>query len=343
MLYHAIRGRYRDCLLNPQGTLLWQSNWRSNRILNDCNRLLAALMKGETGLQGLLYWAVGTGQASWDALMPNPQPTTTQLEQEVARFPLAAGQIEYVDEQDHASPTTTPRLAIRLDLEGSALVSRGFQSLREFGVFGGNATAAANSGLMINQAIHPRIDVSPGMTLSRTLVLTFTLSEHLPGGDRTLAEPQAAPPAASDRNLSWTGPRAVLPVSALHGVGKGYASTLEAAGVADLAAMAQLEPNQAIGRLSTAKLREFRAKARLVLSYPTDLGELAPLADLSVAEFLHSPAAAIANMQPSSIALPIVVQWQIQLDSIQLALDDDQLKQMTLGELIGAQASTSGL
>lgn len=174
----AISGRYRDRLRDRQGSLLWKSGWRSNRILNNCDRLLAALLKGEVGMQGLLYWAVGEGQPSWDALLPNPQPTNTQLTQEVARLPLASEQIDYIDDRGNSSTTPTPRLEIRLDIDGSTLVDSGFQSLREFGLFGGDATIAPDSGFMIDRVIHPRIDVAPGMILSRTLQLTFTLSDE---------------------------------------------------------------------------------------------------------------------------------------------------------------------
>ena len=174
----AMSGRYQDRFFNHQGILLWQSSWRSNRILNNCDRLLAALLKGEVGMEGLLYWAVGEGQPIWDDLLPNPQSTNTQLTQEVARFPLAPGQINYIDDQGNFSIIPTQRLEILLDIDGSTLVDSGFQSLREFGLFGGDATTAPDSGFMINQVIHPRIDVAPGMTLSRTLQLTFTLSDE---------------------------------------------------------------------------------------------------------------------------------------------------------------------
>jgi hypothetical protein len=175
---NRLSGRYQDSLFNTQGRLLWQREWCHNRILNNCDLLLAVLLKGEAGMRGLLYWAVGQGQSNWDTLLPNPQSTNTQLTHEVARLPLTPAQIHYLNDAGVISPTPTPRLEVRLDLEGSTLVANGFQSLREFGLFGGNATTAPNSGLMINQVIHPRIDVAPGMTLSRTLQLTFTLSDH---------------------------------------------------------------------------------------------------------------------------------------------------------------------
>ena len=94
----TISGRYQDCLLSEPGTLLWRRSWCSNLILHNCNRLLAALMKREADMGGLLYWAVGAGEPGWDALMPNPQPTNAQLTQEVARFPLTAGQLDYLDD-----------------------------------------------------------------------------------------------------------------------------------------------------------------------------------------------------------------------------------------------------
>ena len=316
----ALSGRYRDRLFNPQGYLLWQSSWCSNRILHNCDRLLAALLKGEVGMQGLLYWAVGEGQPSWDALLPNPEPTNTRLTQEVVRLPLAPGQINYIDAQDNSSTTPTQRLEILLDLDGSTLVESGFQSLREFGLFGGNATLTPNSGFMINQVIHPRIDVAPGMILSRTLQLTFTLSDETAVG-----------------SLTFTGPRAALPVTAIDGVGIEYTSDFASAGVTNVAAVAQLDPRRAIGRIPEGKLREFRAKARLVLSQPTDLGELVPLASTTVADFLRTPAAALlAGEQVSGVSQQAIVQWQAQLENVHMALDETHLQQISLGELISA-------
>jgi hypothetical protein len=321
----AINGRYQDVLRNAQGRLLWQSGWRSNRILNNCSRLLAALMKGEAGIQGLRYWAVGQGERRWDATLPNPQLASTQLTSELVRLPLSAEQITYIDSQNAPSATPTNRLQVTVDIDGSTLVSSGFQPLREFGLFGGDATETANSGLMINQVIHPRIDIAPDMTLSRTLHLTFMAEAvRFPGAP---IQPLPTP--------SPSGPRATLPIISIDGVGEQYTADLAAAGITTVAALAQLDPRRPIGNIPEGKLREFRAKARLVLNLPSDLGALSPLAKVTVVDFLRQAANhLIRGIATPGVTVEAVAQWQARLESVQMALDEAQLQKMTLGELV---------
>jgi hypothetical protein len=321
----AIDGRYQDELRDTQGRLLWQSGWRSNRIVNSCSRLLAALMKGEAGMQGLRYWAVGQGEGSWDVTLLNPQPANTQLTSEVARLPLSAEHVKYIDGENAPSATPTNCLEVTVDIEGSRLVGSGFRFLREFGLFGGDATEAPNSGLMINQVIHPRIDMAPGMTLSRTLHLTFEVVQP----PATPTRPPATP--------SPTGPRAALPIISIDGVGQQYTADLAAAGVTTVAALARIDPGRPIGNIPEGKLREFRAKARLVLNLPSDLGVLSPLANVTVVSFLRQTAALlIRGIGTPGVTVEAVTRWQAQLESVQMALDEAQLQQMTLGELVSA-------
>ena len=175
-------------------------------------------MRGEPNIQGLLYWAVGEGKPSWDTLLPNPTPKDTQLTQEVKRYELFPEQISYL--ADHSNHTSEPsnRLEISLNIDGSTLVDSGFQSLREFGLFGGNATPDPNSGFMINRAIHPRIDITPEMTLSRTLQLTFKLTEY-----------------DSFATTVFTGQRSAFPVSFIDGVDSEYEKDLTKYGISTLA------------------------------------------------------------------------------------------------------------
>jgi hypothetical protein len=111
---------------------------------------------------------------------------------------------------------------VTFPLNGESLVESGFQSLREFALFGGNADATPNSGFMIDQVTHPRIDMAPGMTLNRGLRLTFGYE---------------APLAIEAGNLS--GP-ASLPVMSIDGIGERYSEELGSRGVTTLADLATL-------------------------------------------------------------------------------------------------------
>jgi hypothetical protein len=101
-------GHYQDILTNSQGRVRWNSGWRSNLIVYQCNRLLAALMKGHQRMRGILFWAVGEGAKDWDGLCPSPHPVYTRLNKEIARQRLRASQIVYLD--DAGMPKKTPKL-----------------------------------------------------------------------------------------------------------------------------------------------------------------------------------------------------------------------------------------
>jgi hypothetical protein len=166
----ASAGVYRDVLYDAAGAVLWRRDWHPNLIVDGLRKLLAALMKGDPQGAQLGHWAVGIGDVSWDSgTVPSEaaRRTRSQLYTEVARQVLLPGQITFL------GGTFTNRLEVTAqfataDIPGGPAT----WSLREFGLFAGG-TAAANSGVLINHRIHPRIDMQPGFTLQRTLRLTF--------------------------------------------------------------------------------------------------------------------------------------------------------------------------
>jgi hypothetical protein len=170
MIMH-IQGSYRDAVTDSQGRVQWSSSWRSNLIVHDCSVLLAALLKRHRGLRGILYWAVGEGKKEWDALCPSPRLSDSRLAVEIRR--QAPDRIVYLDDAGQPSRTPTSCLEVTAAFKGQDLVRKGFRSLREFGLFGGDATEAPDSGFMIDYVIHPRIDLSPTDKLERKLRLTF--------------------------------------------------------------------------------------------------------------------------------------------------------------------------
>ena len=81
---------------------------------------------------------------------------------------LAEDQIVYLPRGDEPAGTPSNRLEITADFKGEDFISNGTVKLREFGLFGGDATHAADSGLMINYMIHPVIPLTADLTLTRT-------------------------------------------------------------------------------------------------------------------------------------------------------------------------------
>ena len=162
----AFRGEHRDVLLGPDGRVVWVAAWKPNVIVDTARNLIAALLKGDSQGAAIARWAVGAGEAVWDQSAPPPDAirrTRSQLFAETGRKTIAAGQIIFL------GGTFTNRLEITSSFT-TADVPAG--PLREFGLFAGG-TNAANTGVLVNHRVHPRIDMQAGFTLQRTLRLTF--------------------------------------------------------------------------------------------------------------------------------------------------------------------------
>jgi hypothetical protein len=161
-----MRGDHRDILFDADGAIVWVRPWAANVIVDSARSLLAALVKGDAQGAAIARWAVGAGDPVWDSSAPPPDAirrTRTQLFQETGRKAIAAGQITFL------GGTFTNRLEIVSSFT-TADVPGG--PLREFGLFAGG-TAALNTGVLVNHRVHPRIDLQAGLTLQRTLRLTF--------------------------------------------------------------------------------------------------------------------------------------------------------------------------
>lgn len=142
-----------------------------NIIVNSFTKLVMALCKGETGYAGIKFWAVGSGLATWDSTSVEPLVGETQLTAEIGRVAIAANEIKFLTADYAESNVPTNILQIQHifgtnDCNGS---------WREFGIFGGDATATANSGIMINKKHHPVITKTSDMTIERTMRFTINL------------------------------------------------------------------------------------------------------------------------------------------------------------------------
>ncbi|MBO8161166.1 MAG: hypothetical protein H0Z24_05970 [Thermosipho sp. (in: Bacteria)] len=164
------KGEVTDVLINTktgEKKVLWTSK---NVVVDDFSKLIAALVKNESGYSGALYWAVGSGSDSWDdSNPPLPSVTDTKLTSETYRKAITADDMAFLDDNGNETATITNKLQIKVTFTETEANG----ALREFGIFGGNATSTKDSGIMINHKIHPLIYKTSDMILERTIRFTF--------------------------------------------------------------------------------------------------------------------------------------------------------------------------
>ena len=141
-----------------------------NLVVNSFLNLVMCLLKKQSGYSGIQYWAVGSGASSWDNNMPTPEIGATRLTAELGRVPISASEISFLDSS--YNKVSTPTNIIQIEHTFGANDCNGVW--REFGIFGGNASATANSGIMINKRHHAVITKTEEMTVER--IMRFTLS-----------------------------------------------------------------------------------------------------------------------------------------------------------------------
>lgn len=173
----APKGIYRDVLRGPEGVILFDSGWHSNKIVNNCRRLLAGFIKDAPATQsvrGIQHLSVGQGRKDWDGSPPPEPPDETLALETPYSEPIPADmlKIEYLDEDGQPSEQITAHLQI------TATLGPGYPPpvdplktypLREFGLFG----KAGDEFFMINVVRHPVIHKDENAILTRTLQLRF--------------------------------------------------------------------------------------------------------------------------------------------------------------------------
>lgn len=165
------KGEITDVLRDKETGEVIERREGFNLIVDNCYKLIASLMGGMTGYAGISYWENGTGLSSWDSSPVEPDATDSGLVTPLAgaRKEIQASDVNWLNADNSISLTPTNRIQIHVVFESTE--SNG--SLREFGLFGGDATTVSNSGIMINHKIHPELVKQNTQTLERTLRLTF--------------------------------------------------------------------------------------------------------------------------------------------------------------------------
>lgn len=165
-----IKGIYRDELTDASGQLIYQSDWKSNTIVESCRIFLAKVMSAgniDTSPLGIQSLAVGRGQDSWDTgETPSPLESQTWLVDDTPKI-ITTLTINYLDLNDQIVPVNedpTSRIQIRATLEaGEAL------PLREFGLIG----QVGDQIHLLNYVTHAVIHKDQLTTLTRTIRLYF--------------------------------------------------------------------------------------------------------------------------------------------------------------------------
>lgn len=173
-------GIWQDTYIYSDGRVV-VSDWKKNQIQDTQSTLAAMLMKSTRAgsnatYSGIEYFAVGEGQSSWDLSAPTKAYTQTTLETELWRNTIdSTTQVFFVN------PTTfvvsgSPTRALQFNL---VIPSEVVGDLREFGLFGGTATLAADSGYMVNWITHDVITKDTTMQINRTLRIVWQNHEEV--------------------------------------------------------------------------------------------------------------------------------------------------------------------
>ncbi len=167
----SMTGECIDRIFDTKGNLLEERRGH-NLVVNSFLELVVNLIKKQSGYTGIQYWAIGSGENSWDSSMPAPNANETQLTAEIGRVPIASNEISFLTPSYEVSPTPTNILQIKHIFTANECNG----VWREFGIFGGNAIASLNSGILINKRHHAVITKTSDMVVERTMRFTLNLS-----------------------------------------------------------------------------------------------------------------------------------------------------------------------
>ena len=176
-----VSGRWFDILRYADGRVVEGAHgsieWPSNQIQNVFANLLAGLCQGHVdAIDGpylrIGFMAIGHGLVGWDSAPPTLNPNNTTLEDEYFRKVIASpADIYFIDPVTNL-PTgnvPSPKIEIAVTLGFAEAIG----TMREFGLFGGLATIALDSGEIVNWIFHDKIVKDNSFELERRVRLLF--------------------------------------------------------------------------------------------------------------------------------------------------------------------------
>jgi hypothetical protein len=305
-------GCYRDTI-SERGIVRWQAGgWRHNVIVSSAWPLVTALLRKEPNALGISFCAVGEGDPAWDSTPPQPSPETLRLRREIARAPVGVADMRYIDAAGRPAQTWTHRLELTVVIPAAPNP----RQVREFGLVGGDATGNANSGRLINYAVHPVIELRANQTLTRTIRLNFR-----PGGSASGEQAGGVP-------MHWLGDQ---PVTLIDGVGDTVATALKDTGVDTVRELATLKLDGLPKGVSRSRAVELRAKAQLAMQTAVQLVRAPSFNDKTIDDVLSAT-------PDESVPVDTLGRLQGQLGLLQVALDARWLKRRTMADLLASHA-----
>lgn len=149
----------------------------SNLIVIGFGFLVASLLiGGAVNSFPISYWAVGEGQGDfWDDLTSTQRQSKSVFSRRTLyteTFRVGTTNV-FIDEDDNEVPPDPPTNRVEVRAVFGPEVTG---SLREFGIFGGAASATADSGLMIDHKSHQVIHVNESIGLQQVLIRALRLT-----------------------------------------------------------------------------------------------------------------------------------------------------------------------
>ena len=187
-----IKGKYRD-VLTRNGKLIVDFCWKSNEIVEDYGRFLAALMKKDFNDQvGIEFIAVSNfddftafkekvaGYFDW--LNQGYSGPQWENKKWIWAKKIAVNDIKYLDSEEREVDSVTNRIKIDVIFERNEPSEETFD-FKEFSLLGINknpddSTFLTDRMFFINYVNHGVINKDKNMKLSRTIKLTFPIEKE---------------------------------------------------------------------------------------------------------------------------------------------------------------------
>jgi len=163
----------KDILVSTEsGKVICTAFWKNNLIVDVVKSLLAGLFANETSFTGgVLYHALGRGDVSWDTTVPDPSASDVALFDE--HYRTTPDSINYLDISNNvvSFSHSVSKIEVTTTFDYGDAGADG--SIREQGLFAGDATASLDSGIMVNAIRHKEIYKDSTIKIVRRIRIQF--------------------------------------------------------------------------------------------------------------------------------------------------------------------------
>jgi hypothetical protein len=189
------QGKWKDTYLYEDGSSL-ETDWSPNQMQDTSQvgtaRLWSEIVSGEVpAIGGFQYLALGEGDSGWDITPPTKSYQQDILTSELDRIAInPSTDIVYLDlsspDLDNplvsGTPTRWVEIVILIDIDRGIDPITNVGYLREFALFGIDATSAVDSGIMLNWVSHnliTKLTAPNPFQILRTIRIKWLTSEEI--------------------------------------------------------------------------------------------------------------------------------------------------------------------